>query len=400
MEIKICMSAVHRQKTLYPIKIGVLGFSLVLLLSACNGKVDPAQAAAPPQQPLVKIAQPLNQIVIDWDEYTGRIEATNTVDVRARVGGHLQQINFTAGEKVKKGDLLFLVDPQPYRAQLNFANAELERARSRFELAKNDLQRAESLFKEKAISTEEFDSRSKGLREAAAAVASAEANVYSAKINLDFCEIRAPISGRIGRELITVGNLINGGDTTVLTSIVSIDPVYVYVDVDEQSVLKYRRHALKIHKGSTDLKGTPVELAVSDENNYPHKGYIDYVSPREEAATGTISLRGVFANPDELLSPGLFARVRVQGGESFQTLLVPDRAIATDQSQRFVWIVNQNNQVEYRKVELGELVGQMRIISKGIQSQDWVVIDGLQKLKPAITVNPEKINLKEQQGAN
>ncbi len=370
----------------------LLVISLSAGLTACDkaGSANPAPGKAP--EPLVKIAQPLSRDTIEWDEYTGRVEAVNAVDVRARIGGHLEQVNFTAGAKVKKGDLLFVIDPKPYKAQLNFAASELERAKSKYELAKNDLQRADTLYREKAISTEEFDGRSKGLREAAAAVASAEANVYSAKINLDYCEIRAPISGRIGREQITAGNLVTGGDTTVLTNIVSIDPVYVYVDADEQSVLKYRRQAVK-SAHNAELKGTPVELQVVDEQNYPHHGFIDYVAPRENTATGTVTLRAVFTNPDELLSPGFFARLRVRASAPYPALLIPDRAISADQAQSFVWVSNQDNQVEYRKISAGAHIGDLRVISAGLQANDWVVIDGLQKLKPGSKVNPEKITL-------
>jgi len=378
---------------------GIFLFALPLLVTACSNQSDSSAGPAAPPPPNVKIAQPLSRNVTDWDEYTGRVEAINAVDIRARVGGHLEKVNFTAGEKVNKGDLLFLIDPKPFKAQLNYAAAELERAKSRHELAKNDLQRAENLFREKAISTEEFDSRSKGLREASGAVESAEANVYSARLNLDYCEIRAPISGRIGRELITAGNLINGGDTTVLTSIVSTDPVYVYVDADEQSVIKYRRQAQQQGRSAADLKGTPVELAVSDEDNYPHKGHIDYVSPREDAATGTVTLRSVFPNPDELLSPGFFARIRVHSGSAYPAVLIPDRAISSDQAQRFVWVINQDNQVEYRKVTPGTHHGQLRVINQGLQGNEWVVIDGVQKLRPGIKATPERISLSEQPGA-
>ncbi|MDD4914559.1 MAG: efflux RND transporter periplasmic adaptor subunit [Methylococcales bacterium] len=367
---------------------------LPLILGGC-GQGESALAVMPP--PVVKVAQPLSRNATEWDEYTGRVEAINAVDVRARVGGYLEKVNFTAGAKVNKGDLLFQIDPRPYKAQLNYATAELERARSRHELARNDLRRAESLYNEKAISAEEFDMRSKGLREAAAAVESAEANLYSARINLDYCEIRAPITGRIARELITAGNLVTGGDTTVLTSIVSIDPVYVYMDVDEQAVLKYRRQRLQQGRGSGDLKGTPVELAVADEAGYPHKGQIDYVSPREDAATGTVTLRAVFSNPDELLSPGFFAHSRVRSATPYSALLIPDKAIATDQAQRFVWVVSQDNHAAYRKVEPGARIGQMRVITQGLQAGEWVVVDGLQKLKPGAPVKAEQIVLTERQ---
>jgi multidrug efflux system membrane fusion protein len=367
-------------------------FSFLVACSTSEQAVDSSQ----PTPPSVRIAQARNEATTEWDEYTGRVEAISTVDVRARVGGYLEKINFTAGEKVNKGDLLFLIDQKPYKAQLNFATAELERAKTRQELAKNDLQRAEILFKQKAISTEEFDARSKGWREATSAVVSAEANLYTAKINLDYCEIRSPISGRIGREFLTAGNLVTGGDTTVLANIVSTDPVYVYVDADEQSVLKYRRQVLQSGRGTTELKGTPVELAVSDESNFPHQGHLDYVSPREDTATGTVTLRGVFANKDELLSPGFFARMRVRASSSYQALLIPDRAIATDQAERFVWVLNSTNQVEYRKVKLGARIGQLRVIKEGLQSSDWVVIEGQQKLKPGISVNPERVTVSQQ----
>ena len=252
--------------------------------------------------------------------------------------------------------------------------------------------RAESLFRGKAISEEEYDARSKGLREAVATVNSAEANVYTARLNLDFTKIRAPIDGRIGRELITEGNLVSGGggDATLLTFIVSTNPVYVYVDADERSVLKYRRQSNDIGAGQT-----PAQLAVADEADFPHQGILDYISPRQDAATGTVTLRGVFANPDGLLSPGFFARMRVRGSAPYPAILLPDRAIATDQAQRFVWVVNQDNQVEYRKVVLGAPIGQSRVIKEGLKAGEWVVIEGLQKLKPGIKVNPERISLAE-----
>jgi len=392
-------TGLRRKKIFLALRVSLLNMAIPLLLTACDDASKAAKPTAVEQVVGVKIAQPLSQTATEWDEYTGRVEAVSSVDVRARVGGYLEKVNFTAGEKVKKGDLLFLIDQKPFIAQLNFAAAELDRAKTRHELAKNDLLRATNLFKEKAISTEEFDGRSKGLREASAAVESAQANLYTARINLDYCEIRAPISGRISRELITAGNLVTGGDTTVLSSIVSIDPVYVYVDADEQSVLKYRRYAKQNHHGSADLKGTPVELAVADESDYPHKGQIDYVSPREDAATGTVSLRGVFANPDELLSPGFFARMRVRGSAPYQALLIPDRAISVDQAQRFVWVMTQDNQVVYRQVTPGARIGQLQVISQGLQAGDWVVVDGLQKLKPGAKVNPERITLTAQQGA-
>jgi len=375
----------------------LLAFVTLMAMSGCANKTDSDVKAVQAKLPGVKIAQALIQEVTEWDEYTGRIEAISSVDVRARVGGYLEKVNFKAGAMVKKDDLLFLIDPKPFKAQLNFAEAELERANVKRELAKNDLERAEGLFRGKAISAEEYDARSKGLREAAAAAQSGEANVATARLNLDFTKIRAPIAGRIGRELITAGNLVSGGgaDATRLTFIVSADPVYVYVDADERSVLKYRRQSQQDGSDNIGAKKTPAQLALTDETGFPHTGTLDYISPREDAATGTVSLRGVFANPDGLLSPGFFARMRVGGIAPYPGILLPDQAIATDQSQRFVWVVNKDNQVEYRKVVLGAHIGQSRVITEGVKPEEWVVIEGLQKLKPGIKVEPTRISLTE-----
>ncbi|MEC4747258.1 efflux RND transporter periplasmic adaptor subunit [Methylomicrobium sp. Wu6] len=369
----------------------------VIALAVVSGcKNTDAPGGKPPQGPPpdIKIAQPLSQNVTEWDEYTGRIEAVNSVEIRARVSGYLDKFNFKAGERVKKGDLLFVIDPRPFKAQLNYAAAELERVKSRRELAANDLLRSENLFKVKAISKEEYDARQKGLREASAAVESAAANVETARLNLEFTQVRAPIDGRIERELITAGNLVKSDDT-LLTTIVSTDPVYVFVDADERAVLRYRRQMRQNGQSKTGIEGTPVQLALTDEVGFPHQGTLDYMAPREDTATGTVTLRGVFANTDELLSPGFFARLRVRASEPYAAILVPDRAIGTDQAQRFVWVMNPNNQVEYRTVELGAHIGQSRVIAKGLNAGDWVAIEGLQKLRPGIKVNPERISLAE-----
>jgi multidrug efflux system membrane fusion protein len=381
MTKETCMSAVaiHRLSPLWlllqHVQPGLLTLVALVTMSGCGNQTDSNAKPVQTQPPSVKIAQALIQDVTEWDEYTGRIEAVSSVDVRARVSGYLEKVNFKAGEKVKKGDLLFLIDPKPFSAQLNYAEAELERAKAKRELAKNDLGRAGNLLRGKAISEEEFDARGKGLREA----------------------VRAPIAGRIGRELITEGNLVSGGgaDATRLTFIVSTDPVYVYVDADERSVLKYRRQSRQDGSDNIGAGQTPVQLAVADETGFPHQGNLDYISPREDTATGTVTLRGVFTNPDGLLSPGFFARIRVRGNAPYPAILLPDRAIATDQAQRFVWAVNQDNQVEYRQVVLGAHIGQSRVITQGLKPGEWVVIEGLQKLKPGIKVNPQRISLAE-----
>jgi multidrug efflux system membrane fusion protein len=378
-------------------RMRLAGLAAIAVLVAAGGCKDAdAPGGQPPQgpPPNVKVAQPVSQNVTEWDEYTGRIEAVEAVEVRARVNGYLDKVNFKDGEKVRKGELLFVIDPRPFKAQLDYAKAELERVRARMELAENDLERAERLFKVKAISKEEFDTRQKGLREASAAVASAAANVETARLNLEYTQIRAPIDGRISRELITVGNLVKSDDT-LLTTIVSTNPVYVYVDADERAVLKYRRQ--KNRGTAAGIDGTPVELALADENDFPHRGVLDYIAPREDTATGTITLRGVFPNDNDFLKPGFFARLRVRLGEPYPALLIPDQAIGTDQANRFVWVANPHNEVAYRTVELGAHIGQLRVIRKGLKPDDWVVIEGLQKIRPGIKINPERINLAETQ---
>ncbi len=369
---------------------------LLLVLNGCNKAESPVAAPAgkpdAPPPAKVKIAQPLSQQVTNWDEYTGRIEAVESVDVRARASGYLEKINFKAGEKVEKGDLLFVIDPRPFKAKLSYAVAELEKAKTQQELAKKDLARAENLLKAKAISAEEFDARQKAVKEMAATIESANAQVESAKLNLQFTEVRAPISGRISRELLTVGNAVNGGDidATRLATIVSMNPVYVSVNVDEQAILNYRREA---QKQKRKLEGTKVELALADEQSYPHQGKLDYVAPMENPTTGTIAVRGVFENQDELLSPGFFARIRIRGGAAYQALLLPERAIGTDMADRFVWVIDKDQKVSQRKVMIGKKIEDLRVISQGLQAGEWVVIEGVQKLKPDSKVAAEKITL-------
>ncbi|MGB4498117.1 MAG: efflux RND transporter periplasmic adaptor subunit [Methylococcaceae bacterium] len=374
-------------------KFPILLTLFLLLLSGCdkpqNSSATPVQLPPPAK---VKIAQPLNQKITEWDEFTGRIEAVNTVEVRARVSGYLEKVNFNAGATVKKGDLLFVIDSKPFKAQLSYATAELEQAKSKQELARNELARAENLLKAKAISIEEYDARNKGLRGAAAAVDASTAQVASAKLNLEFTEVRAPINGRISRELITAGNLVNGsgGDATKLATIVSTNPVYVTVDIDERAILNYRREA---QKQGRNLEGTKVELALSDEQGFPHSGHVDYVAPTENPVTGTVSLRGVFTNADELLSPGFFARMRLRGGAPYEGLLLPDRAIGSDQANRIIWVMDSDKKVTQRKIIVGKKMGDLRVISEGLKADEWVVIEGLQKLRPDSVVEPEKITL-------
>ena len=365
---------------------GLAGLWLMFGLAACDpGGTPPGPKALPPIP--VKTALPMLRDVMDWDEFTGRIEAMESVDIRARVSGYLDQVLFKDGGKVNKGDLLFVIDPRNYAIELKRAEAELQRTRTKLELAQNDLKRAERLRLSKAISDEEFDSRSKGLAESTETLHAAEAAVQMARLNLEFTQVRSPINGRIGRELITVGNLVKE-DQTLLTTVVSIDPVYVYLDADERSILKYRRLAAAGQRGGANTR-IAAQLGLIDESGFPHQGYIDYTDPRMDPNTGTLRVRGVFPNPSELLSPGLFARVRLHGGKPHPALLIPGRAVATDQDQKYVWVARPDGSVDYRKVSLGGLQGSFRVVTGGLEASEAVVVDGVAKLRPGVRVTAE-----------
>ncbi|MDD2769983.1 MAG: efflux RND transporter periplasmic adaptor subunit [Methylococcus sp.] len=364
----------------------VLAAACLFTLAACNGKGPGGPAGLP--KPVVEASRPVQREIVETDEYTGRLQAVESVEVRARVSGYLKQILFTDGSRVKKGDLLFIVDPRPYVAQLQQVQAGLDRARSKLKLAQNDLQRAESPLKEQAISEEEYDTRRQSLIQATADVESAKASVDLAQLNVDFTQIRSPIDGRISRKLITEGNLV-AADSTVLAGIVSVDPMYVYFDADERSLLKYRRMEID-GKGSEE---TPVEMALMDEQGFPHRGHLDYVDPRVNADMGTVNARGVVANPDGLLEAGLFARVRVPGSSRYPGLLVSDRAIAVDQGKKYVMVVKPDNRAEYRPITTGRLHEGLRIVSGGLSPEDWVIVNGLQFVRPGAEVDASRVSM-------
>ncbi len=363
----------------------------LLLLAGCQKKASPPQAPPPPT---VTVSRPVLSQVVEWDDYPARLEALDMVEIRARVSGYLESIHFTDGVEVKKGDLLFVIDPRPYKAELDHAEAELQRAQTRLELADNDLERADRLLKSKAISGEEADARSKAKREAEAALVSARATVAASKLNVDFTQITAPISGRIGRKMMTEGNLVNAnqGQSSMLTTIVSLDPIYCYFDADEQAALKYQKLIREGKVKNGDSQRMPCELELANETDFPHKGVIDFLDNRVDTTTGTLRIRGVFPNPgpDHVLQPGFFAKLRVPGSDSYPALLVPEQAISTDQGQKFVLTVNGQNIVERRNVKLGpELKGQ-RVVHQGIGSNDWVIVNGLMSARPGAPVNPSR----------
>jgi RND family efflux transporter MFP subunit len=352
------------------------------------------KSAPPPQPPpSVGVAHPLVQTIVEWDEYTARLSAIQSVEVRARVSGYLQSIHFADGTVVAAGDLLFVIDPRPYEAVLNRSKADLVLAEARLDLARKDLARAEFLVKSRAISQEEADTRAATLRQALASVAGARAAVEAAALDVEFTRVTAPIGGRVSRHLVTEGNLIVGGGTsnaTLLTSIVSLDPVYAYFEVDEQAYLKYSRLNLAGQRPSSREVQNPVEIAAADEPNFPHSGWMDFVDNQIDPATGTMQGRAIVPNPDLLLSPGQFVRLRLAGSGRYEAVLVPDEAIGTDQAQRFVWVIDAENKAQYRKVALGPLYEGKRIVRDGLGANDRVVVSGLQRVRPGIVVAPDE----------
>jgi RND family efflux transporter MFP subunit len=361
---------------------------LMLLRAACQQQ--PA-ATPPPPPPKVTVSQPVARHVVESETYTGRLEAVEAVDIRARVSGYLQSRHFTDGAIVKKGTLLFVIDPRPYQAQLNRAKASLEQAIARYERTQKDFARAQQLVKSRAISQEEVDTRAADQREAEEAVQAARAAVEAARLNVEFTQVRAPISGRISRHLVTEGNLINGGtaDSTLLTRIVSLNPIYGYFDVDEGAYLKYARLWRNGQRAGPREVHIPVELGLADETGFPHQGRLDFIDNRLDPNTGTMTGRAIFPNPDLGLLPGLFTRVRLPGSSQYEALMLPDEAIGTDQTQRFAFVVNDQHTVEYRKVALGPIIDGLRVIRDGLKPGEWVVVNGVQRVRAGAQVDPQ-----------
>jgi RND family efflux transporter MFP subunit len=358
------------------------------LIAACR---TPEPAPAPP--PTITVSQPLVREIIEWDEYTGRLEATEAVEVRARVSGYLQSTHFTDGQVVKKGTLLFVIDPRPYQAEVDRLTAELQLAQARLDLAKNDYARAQTLLRFRAISQEEADTRAATQRQAQESVEAARAAVEAARLNLEFTRVTAPITGRISRKLVTEGNLIAGGsaESTLLTTIMSLDPIYCYFEADERSYLKYLRASQNGKQPLSQGKRIPVYLALADEKGFPHQGYIDFIDNRLDPRTGTMTGRAVFSNRESALTPGLFARVRVPAGnQAREAVLVPDEAVGSDQAQRFVFVVNGHSTVERRAVQVGSLIHGFRVVDDGLRPDEWFVASGIQRAKSGAQVTAEK----------
>jgi RND family efflux transporter MFP subunit len=330
--------------------------------------------------------------ITEWDEYTGRFEAVNYVEVRARVSGYLESIHFYDGQLVEEGDLLFVVDKRPFEAALAQAKGRAAEAAAQSELARNDRQRAEKLLKAKAVSQEEYDQRLQTERASAASLAAAEAAVKAAALDLEFAEVRAPISGRVSDRRVTVGNLVSGGQGgTVLTTIASLDPIHFVFDASEKAYLRYTRLSEAGERPSSRDKANPVFARLTDETDFSHEGFMNFVDNEVDPATGTMRGRAIFENADGLLTPGMFGRLRLAGSEPYRAILLPEAAIQSDQTHKFVWIVNKENKVEYRPLTLGPLHDEgLRIVRQGLAPGDLVIVDGVQRAQPGAVVTPER----------
>jgi multidrug efflux system membrane fusion protein len=372
----------------------LLGYLILpcVLVIGCGRGQRAGQEGPPP--PVVSVSHPVARDVTDWDEYTGRLVAVDAVELRARVNGYVQDAPYAEGAIVERGQLLFVIDERPYKAELERAQGALADAQARQHYASAEFARIEPLRKEGAVSEQEFLQSRQALEGANAAVQSQQAAVESARLNLEWCRVTAPVAGRAGRKLVTPGNLVSGGSavggqSTLLTTITSVDPMYCYVDVDERSVRRYQRLIREGSRPSARTSRLPAQLALTDENEFQHAGYIDFVDNQINPNTGTISVRGVFPNQDRQLLPGFFARLRIPGRGPYHALLVPDEAIGTNLAQRFVLVVDDQDVVQLLPVAPGTIHDGLRAV-EGINPNDRVIVNGAINVRAGMKVRPQE----------
>ena len=358
-----------------------LALLAVLVMSACGRTPEAVQAPAAAK---VSVAKVLEQPINEWDEFTGRLEAPETVEVRPRVSGQIDQVAFTEGAQVKKGDLLFQIDPRPFQAEVRRLEAQLQQARATAIRSENEAQRGERLRSSNAISAELAESRTSAAAEARAGVAAIQAQLDLARLNLSFTRVTAPISGRVSRAQFTAGNIVTA-DVTPLTSVVSTDKVYAYFDADERVYLKYTQLARDGQRGQS----TPVYLGLSNENGNPHLGQMNFVDNQVNPKTGTIRGRAVFDNRDGQFTPGLYARLKLVGSATYSAVLINDEAVGTDLGKKFVLVMDKDNKAAYRAVELGPKLEGLRIVRNGLSKDDRIVVKGLQRVRPGSPVDPQ-----------
>jgi RND family efflux transporter MFP subunit len=367
--------------------------ALVVLVLALVPGCKRAVAPQPPQSPTVTVSQPLQRNVIRWDEYSGYLSSPKTVTVNARVSGLIEEAPFREGAIVHAGDLLFKIDPRPFQADLDNKQAAVAQAKAMADKTKADFERFTLLLRAQVIAQSDYDNTRASYSEAAASLGAAEAALETSRLNLEWTEVRAPITGRASRMNVTVGNLVNGGSgqATTLTTIVSIDPLYCYINVPESAALRYQELALQTQK--SDVAGAKVGcfLQLENETNFPHQGVIDFVDNQVDVNTGTVQIRCTFANPTTLLTPGLFTLTRIPASGRYQALLIPDVAVNTDQNERYLLVVGANDVVQQRPVKLGALFGTLRSITDGLKPGERVIVNGMLSAMPGAKVDPHEV---------
>jgi RND family efflux transporter MFP subunit len=362
---------------------------VVALLPGCKLAVAP-QA---PQPPMVTVSQPVQRDVIRWDQYSGYLSSPKTVSVNARISGLIEEAPFQEGAVVHEGDLLFKIDPRPFQADLDNKKAAVAQAKALADKTKADFERSAMLLKTRVIAQADYDNTKAAYLEAAASLNAAEAALETSRLYLEWTEVRAPITGRVSRMNVTVGNLVNGGSgqATALTTIVSIDPLYCYINVPESAALRYQELALQEQKSNVAGAKIGCFLQLENETNFPHQGVIDFVDNQVDVNTGTMQIRCVFANPTTIMTPGLFTLTRIPASGRYQALLIPDAAVNTDQNERYLLIVGANDVVKQRPVKLGALFGSLRSITDGLKPGEWVIVNGMLSAMPGAKVNPHEV---------
>jgi len=379
------------QKTWGNFHLNALGAILLsVVLVGCDNSV--AQNAAPPA-PAVSAADVVVKSISQWDSFNGRIEAVESVQLRPRVSGYIDKVNYTDGQEVKKGEVLFTIDDRTYRAALEQAQASLARAKTQASLAQSEANRTDKLINTHLVSREEWEQRRSAATQAQADIRAAQAAVDTAQLNLDFTKVTAPIDGRASRALITSGNLVTAGDSaSVLTTLVSQKTVYVYFDVDESTYLHYQNLARSGQGASSNHMALPVEIGLTGEDGYPHQGKVDFLDNQLTPSTGTIRMRALLDNAQRQFTPGLFARVRLPGSAEFNATLIDDKAVLTDQDRKYVYIVDKEGKAQRRDITPGRLAAGLRIVQRGLNPGDKVIVDGLQKVfMPGMPVNAKTV---------
>lgn len=372
-----------RTRTLVLMVLVISAISAGVLAGVRGDDKLPAAALLPPE---VTVSEVLMRAVYEWDEFTGRLESAETVEIRPRVSGYVESAHFVEGARVAKGDLLFQIDPRPFRAEVNRLTAERDRAMAQLELARTNGRRAERLFQKNATSAEQLDSFTTAVATAAANLAAVDAELDAAKLNLEFTRIVSPIDGRVSRALITPGNLVDS--SSWLTTVVSANRIYAYFDADEQTYLRYA--GIARGDNSNEIRNQAF-IGLINEDGHPHEGRLDFVDNRIDAESGTIRGRAVLENADDKLTPGLFARIKLVGSDASKVALVDDRAIGTDLDRKFVLVVDENNVAQYRAVTIGRQVDGLRIVSDGLTEGDVVIVNGLQRVRPGMPVTAQEV---------